>query len=589
MASCRRHRPFSAHSGRGLVRPFKSIVKKSLLPLAALVICLSLPGMAPAQAPAPNANGKIAFGVGAGPDSEIYVMNADGSAQTRLTNNTVYDAYAAWSPDGTRIAFSSGRGGGFNIYVMNADGSDVRRLTNNTKEEFAPAWSPDGTKIAFHSNRDSNPSVCCSSEIYVMNPDGSNQTRLTTFNAISNNPRWSPDGTKIVFDSNKDGPVTTRQIFVMGADSGDATKLTTLGSNTNPRWSPDGSKIAFVSGRDGNSEIYMMGADGANQVNLTNNPAGEPHVAWSPDGTKIAFARFMGSGVGFNVFVMNADGGGQTNVSNNSMNSQGPDWQPVPQAAGNPIDESQFFVRQHYLDFLNRDPDTPGLQFWVGDIEQCGADAQCREVKRINVSAAFFLSIEFQQTGYLAYRAHKAAFGNLAGKPVPVTRPEMLQDMQVLASGVVVGAEGWEQKLEQNKQAYFDQLAATDRFAALYPQSLAPEQFVDALNANAGGALAQAERDALVSDLRSAAKTRALVLRAVAEDEDLTRAETNRAFVLMQYFGYLRRNPDDAPDVDFSGWQFWLTKLNQFNGNFVEAEMVKAFLSSIEYRQRFGQ
>jgi hypothetical protein len=249
---------------------------------------------------------------------------------------------------------------------------------------------------------------------------------------------------------------------------------------------------------------------------------------------------------------------------------------------------SSFFVRQHYYDFLGRQPDITGFVFWVNEIEKCEGDQGCRDVRRVNVSAAFFLSIEFQQTGYLSYRARKAAFGNLAGKPVPVTRVDMLRDMQVLGDGLVVGAAGWEQKLEQNKQTYFTQLAASANFAALYPQTLTPEQFVDALNANAGGALSQSERDALVADLKSSAKTRAQVLRAVAEDADLSKAEFNKAFVLMQYFGYLRRDPDAAPNSDFSGYNFWLGKLDEFNGNYIAAEMVKAFLDSIEYRKRFG-
>ena len=113
-------------------------------------------------------------------------------------------------------------------------------------------------------------------------------------------------------------------------------------------------------------------------------------------------------------------------------------------------------------------------------------------------------------------------------------------------------------------------------------------QFVDKLNTNAGNPLSPAERDQLVSDLSSNARTRAQVLRAVAEDPDLNSAEFNRAFVLMQFFGYLRRNPNELPDNDYSGYDFWLTKLNQFNGNFVNAEMVKAFITSGEYRQRFG-
>jgi hypothetical protein len=165
----------------------------------------------------------------------------------------------------------------------------------------------------------------------------------------------------------------------------------------------------------------------------------------------------------------------------------------------------------------------------------------------------------------------------------------MLGDMRIIANGVIVNAEGWEQKLEQNKRDYFDQLAASSRFTALYPQSLTPEQYVDALNSNAGGALSQTERDTLVSELKGGSKNRAQALRTVAEDSDLSRAEFNKAFVLMQYFGYLRHNPDDLPDHDFGGWQFWLNKLNLFDGDFIQAEMVKAFLSSDEYVNRFGR
>ena len=118
-------------------------------------------------------------------------------------------------------------------------------------------------------------------------------------------------------------------------------------------------------------------------------------------------------------------------------------------------------------------------------------------------------------------------------------------------------------------------------------------QFVDTLNTNARDVngvkpLSQAERDALVNDLTTGAKTRAQVLRAVAEHTNLYNAEYNRAFVLMQYFGYLRRNPDDPQDMDYTGYDFWLRKLNEFNGNFINAEMVKAFITSIEYRQRFS-
>ena len=259
-------------------------------------------------------------------------------------------------------------------------------------------------------------------------------------------------------------------------------------------------------------------------------------------------------------------------------------------AAGpNPSDSTSFFVRQHYRDFLNREPDASGLNHWTNEIESCGADAQCREVKRINVSAAFFLSIEFQENGYLIYRTQKVIFDGLDNRDVPLFRETMVAEMQTLGRGVVVGADGWQLRVEQNKQAYFDGLVASAPFLFVFPTSMTPEQFVDGLNANAGGALSPAERDALVADLKANVKTRAQVLRAVAEDGDLSRAELNRAFVLMQYFGYLRRNPDYPPDFDFSGYNFWLGKLNEFNGNFIRAEMVKGFLSSDEYRKRFGQ
>ena len=263
----------------------------------------------------------------------------------------------------------------------------------------------------------------------------------------------------------------------------------------------------------------------------------------------------------------------------------------APPPPANPVDDPQSYVRQHYHDFLNREPDASGLQFWTDNITQCGADAQCVQVKRVNVSAAFFLSIEFQETGYLVYRLHQAAFDT--GETLRLRT--FLADTQEIGRGVVVGAPGWEQQLEQNKQEFVRRFVSRPEFAAAFPVSLSPDQFVDRLNSHtldplqpsAGGALTQAERDQLVSDLAAGRKGRAEVLRAVAENAEFQRRQFNKAFVLMQYFGYLRRNPNDAPDADFTGYNFWLGKLNQFHGNFVQAEMVKAFIVSTEYRSRF--
>ena len=220
----------------------------------------------------------------------------------------------------------------------------------------------------------------------------------------------------------------------------------------------------------------------------------------------------------------------------------------------------------------------------------CVTDAQCREVKRINVSAAFYLSIEFQETGFLVYRLFKASYPDNASRPrgFPTYR-EFLHDTQDIGRGVVVGQGNWQVQLEANKQLAVRDFVERPEFKLRYPATLTPAQFVDALNLNAGGALSAAERDALVLGLQNATETRATVLRRVADDDDLRAAQLNRAFVLMEYFGYERRNPNDAPDFDFTGYDFWLAKLNQFNGNFIQAEMVKAFILSSEFRVRFAR
>jgi hypothetical protein len=267
--------------------------------------------------------------------------------------------------------------------------------------------------------------------------------------------------------------------------------------------------------------------------------------------------------------------------------------------AVNSIDDPATFVGEHYHDFLNRQSDVSGLIFWTNEISSCGADESCLQLKRVNVSGAYFVSIEFQQTGYLVERLYKTAYGSGTGSstfggshqlPVPVVRlQEFLRDTQQIGQGVIVGQAGWEAALENNKQAFTADFAQQSRFTAAFPNTMTAAQFVDALNSNAGSPLSTAERNQLVNDLSTGAKMRAQVLRTIAEHPGLVSAESNRAFVLMQYFGYLRRNPNDSPDADYTGYDFWLAKLNQFNGDFVNAEMVKAFLSSSEYRQRFGQ
>ena len=166
-------------------------------------------------------------------------MNAAGSNQTRLTYNAATDSQPSWSPDGTKITFMSSRddsvascssfGSNSEIYVMNADGSNQTRLTNNGAVDQYPAWSPDGSKIAFGSGRDGR------LQIYVMNADGSGMTRLTMNNFNNNEPNWSPDGAKIAFGSDR-GPA---QIFIMNSDGSDQTGLpNNSASSGGPVWTP---------------------------------------------------------------------------------------------------------------------------------------------------------------------------------------------------------------------------------------------------------------------------------------------------------------------------------------------------------------
>jgi len=269
----------------------------------------------------------------------------------------------------------------------------------------------------------------------------------------------------------------------------------------------------------------------------------------------------------------------------------------------NQIDQASFFVREHYYDFLNRLPDASGLAFWTNEITSCGSDQACIDLKRVNVSAAYFLSIEFQQTGYLVERMYKAAYGSANGTStfggthqllVPVVRyTEFLPDTQRIGQGVVVGQTGWEAILENNKQAFSSEFVQRSRFTTAFATTMTPSQFVDKLFANAGVTPSATDRIAAIAEFGSATNTsdvaaRARALRRVAENSTLNTQEFNRAFVLMQFFGYLRRDPNSGPDTDYTGYDFWLAKLNQFNGNFVAAEMVKAFITSSEYRQRFG-
>jgi Tol biopolymer transport system component len=565
---------------------------------------------------------------------EIYVMDANGSNEVRLTTDSAIDGVPSWSPDGSKIVFMSGGSSvfdpnAFEIYTINADGSNRTRLTNNTIVDGQPSYSPDGTKILFASGNAMTPNGI---EIYVMNADGSNRIQLTN-NAVTDGfPVWSFDGANIVFASGSVNDENTVELFVMNANGTNPAKLTT---NSNLDWFPDWQRIAtppsqlqfssatYNSVEDQTSAAITVtragnttgmasvryatsdsaGAAGCDVVSVAASSRCDYQtsvgiLSFAPGETSKTISVFLTddsydeTNESFTMSLSNVSGSGVSLGSTATTAVTITDNDSA--TAANPIDNADFFVRRHYIDFLNREADVSGLAFWTGQITSCGSDAQCIEIKRINVSAAFFLSIEFQETGYFVYRLYKAGHGAI-GMPVPVRYEEFISDTQQIGQGVIIGQPGAEQRLENNKQTFMLDFVLRLRFLQDHPVTDTPAAFVDELYANAGVTPSASERTAAINEFGGAPNTvdtaaRVRALRRVADNSTLKQQELNKAFVLMQYFGYLRRNPFDPPEptLDYQGFNFWLTKLNQFDGNFVNAELVKAFIISGEYRHRFG-
>ncbi|HEX7315495.1 MAG TPA: hypothetical protein VF297_16365 [Pyrinomonadaceae bacterium] len=291
--------------------------------LPALALLTLAAALAPARAAAQTAsaaskqqspNGKIIFQSTQGGDgiaNDIYVMDADGKRQTRLTDSTNDDASPVWSPQGDRVAFVSDRRGSYEIFLMNADGGNQRPLRGGSPVNgFNFVWSPDGTRLAYPSGGD----------VYVVEvvaPGGGDSTAAPVnissgkpAGSLDIEPSWAPGGGRLVVRNSTNCPGCS-DLYTLNADGSGRTQITfAVGAEANPRWSPVGQQIAYEN-LNGARDLYVVNADGTGAVKVSGDVGSFGPAAWAPDGTRLAFV----SGIGGNAYAANADGSGLTQLS----------------------------------------------------------------------------------------------------------------------------------------------------------------------------------------------------------------------------------------------------------------------------------
>jgi Tol biopolymer transport system component len=302
---------------------------------SSLAALLFLALAAPAQAAFPGSDGRIVFTSG----NRLYTVAPTGGAWTRLVSAETRQAQAAWSPDGSKVAFRVGPDGDSEIWIVDADGSNLHQVTDtpnpggDPRYSSQPAWSPDGRRIAFRSDqRDNNP------DVWVMNADGTDVQPLVQTPGDERYPAFSPDGTKLVYRTDTDGDP---EIYVAQADGTNPVKLTDNALfDSAPAWSPDGTRLAFERGGPGadvrandsyrSMDLWTMAADGSDQHPLTSNDVHDEGPAWAPDGSgALVFTR--DDKTNSDLWIHEADGGERRLTDAPSL-EESPDWQAIPRA-----------------------------------------------------------------------------------------------------------------------------------------------------------------------------------------------------------------------------------------------------------------
>jgi TolB protein len=309
---------------------------------SSVVALLFLALAAPAQAAFPGGDGRILFTS----DNRLYTVDPGGGPWTRLVSDETRQAQAAWSPDGARVAFRVGPDGDSEIWIVNADGTGLHQITDtpnpggDPRYSSQPGWSPDGTRIVFRSDRRDN-----NADVWVMNADGTNVQPLVQTAGDERYPALSPDGTRLVYRTDTDGDP---EIYVARADGSAPVKLTDNALfDSAPAWSPDGTRIAFERGQPGadvraNNDVYRsmdlwtMAADGSDQHPLATNGVHDEGPAWAPDGSgALVFTR--DDAVNSDLWIHAADGSERRLTDQPSL-EESPDWQAQPRASiGEPI------------------------------------------------------------------------------------------------------------------------------------------------------------------------------------------------------------------------------------------------------------